>query len=153
MTDQLRAAAEHVIHLWQTDARTALISLEVWPELGEAIDELGEPLAPPRARIRPGMAIALQDLENGDVIRFDYPPTNLLAASHNGRPWAIEEVRSDVSRPRQGYWRITGWRPTPGGDTRNTEHFAMDEPGENEVIWLGKLSDFPRSGLPGGWPA
>lgn len=149
--DELRQAAEHLTRLWQNDARTALISLELWPELADAIDGVGEALAPARARIHRDAAIRLQDLENGDVIRFNYPERNLLA-SYNGRPWAIEDAHPDTSRPRQNYWRITGWRPMPGHDPTMSEHFAMDEPGEEEVIWLGKLSDFPRSGLPGGWP-
>ena len=42
------AAARKLVHLWQTEAEAALIALEVWPELGEAIDELGESFAPPR---------------------------------------------------------------------------------------------------------
>lgn len=150
--DELRAAAEALIRLWQNDSQAAYISLTVWPELGEAIDEVGEALAPPRARLRPQMAIRFQDLEDGDVIRFDYPDRNLLARSHNGRPWAITEARPDVSRPRQNYWRIVGWRPMPGHGPAMSERFAMDEPGENEVIWLGKLPDFPQSGVPGGWP-
>lgn len=149
--DELRRAAEALIRLWQNDARTARVHHDVWPELGDAIDAVGEALAPPRARLHRDAAIRLQDLENGDVIRFNYPDRNIFAAHYNGRPWAIEEARSDVSRPRQNYWRVAGWRPKPGAEL-TTEHFAMDEHGEEEVIWLGKLSDFPQSGLPGGWP-
>ena len=133
------------MRLWQNEAQAALIALDVWPELGEAIDRLGEALAQPRARMHPGMELRRDAVEIGDVIRFDYPPRDLRAESFGG-VWAVDESHVDASRPERGYWRLHMWRPGRR-EGAHMEQAAMDEHGSETVVWLGQLSDFP-DGMP-----
>lgn len=143
--DALREAAVDLVRMWQRDAEASLIALDVWPELVEAIDRLGEAIAPPRARMQPGMKLRRDAVEIGDVIRFDYPPRSLLAAGFNG-VWAVEGSRADASRPGRGYWRLHVSRPGRRAGVES-EQAAMDDHGSETVVWLGRVSDFP-DGMP-----
>ena len=101
--DRVVDAARELVHLWQTDAKAALVALEVWPELGEAIDKLGESLAP--VCVHPGVSLSVRDIRPGDEIR--YPP----APFEDGvDTWTVLESGPDVSRAANVSWRIVAHR-------------------------------------------
>ena len=90
--NEVVAAARALVHLWQNDARTALVALDTFPELGNAIEHLVDSLAPTPAK--PGVAMPVYELRTGDEIRFAPGPFE-----DGVTVWTVHEVCPDDSRP------------------------------------------------------